>query len=416
MRIWIFNHYAVGPGQSGGTRHYDLSKRLVKRGHSVRIFASSFNYQSRMDNAVLGRKTYAEDNFAGVRFTWIRSHRYHRNDIHRVLNMFSYTVRSFLVASHSKERPDLVIGSLMHPFAALVGYLVAKRKKSKFYFEVRDLWPQSMIDLGKVTKKNVVVRLLKRLELFLYRKADRIILLFDKADQYIIRQGISKEKLLYVPNGVDLERFDSSETQLSPELKRFFDEKTRKFTAVYTGAHGLANNLDIVLDAAKKLGLVTGIHFLFIGDGPEKERLQDRVTKEGIPNVSFYPSVPKEMIPEILRRANVGLLPLQNSPVFRWGISPNKLFDYMASALPIILICNLPDTPVSYSGGGYVVTENSSDQLMERLRYFYENPEMAREMGGAARAYVERHHSWDRLSDVLIEAIGSDVKNDKKVL
>ena len=410
MNIWIFNHYAVGPGSIGGTRHFDLAKKLVERGHQVTIFASSFNHQLlKEDHLSNTNSLYKETFYEGVKFIWIKTIGYSKNDHKRVLNMLSYSKRALSIAKKINDRPDVVIGSLVHPLAAYVGYLVAKKYKSIFYFEERDLWPQTLIDLGKMSEKNPVIYLLSRMEYFLFKKAKRIIVLFDKAVDYVESRGVSREKVLYIPNGFDTER-DHNVMDLTSEIKMLFDELSDKNVAIYTGAHGKANNLDVILNSAKIIqsrGLNT--YFILIGNGPEKKRLKKRVQDENIKNIIMVEPVQKEMIPEILKRADIGLLPLVDSPVFKWGISPNKLFDYMGASLPVLLMCNLEGTPVELANGGYVIKRDFETGIVD----FFSNINKSEllKLGENAKAYVTEYHSWENLARKLETQMMEDINN-----
>lgn len=411
MNIWIFNHYAVGPNSSGGTRHFDLAKQLVEKGHSVTIFASSYNHQMLKEEHLADAKSNSKEAiYDGVRFIWIKSTAYKKNNHKRVFNMLTYSKRALSIAKKNNERPDIVIGSLVHPLAAYVGYLVAKHFKSVFYFEERDLWPQTLIDLGKMSSNHPMIHLLAKIEVFLFRKAKRVIVLFDKAVGYVESKGISKDKVLYVPNGFDMDR-TSNPLSLSPEIKRVFSELADQTIAIYTGAHGIANNLDVILNSAKKIqskGLQ--VHFVLIGNGPEKERLTRRVQNEAIQNVTMLEPVNKEMIPEILKEADVGLLPLVDSPVFKWGISPNKLFDYMGASLPVLLMCDLDGTPVELANGGKVIRKNFETEIVD----FFSNIDDTElhQLGSNARAYVEEYHSWEKLAFRLEETMLEDIKTE----
>jgi len=410
MNIWIFNHYAVAPGSSGGTRHYDLCKNIVDAGnHEATIFASSFNHQSLKEAEQYSSSTQVVERiYNGVRFKWIKTTPYNSNGISRVLNMLTYSIRSYRHGKKMKEKPDIIIGSLVHPFAAFVGYLLARKKGCTFYFEERDLWPQTLIDLGKVTKRHPAIFIMSMLELFLYKKSKRIIVLFDKAKNYVTSRGISENKVVYLPNGVDPARYESSISELPEEVEATLSLLKDRFIAIYLGSHGMANNLDAMLDAAKKLGEKSNVHFLFVGDGPEKLRLLDRKQAESIDNATFLSPIPKEFVPALLSRVHAGVLPLKDSPVFKWGISPNKLYDYMAASLPVALLCNLEDTPVDQSGGGIVIKSDFADGLAEALNNLSESPENAALMGKKAKDYVLNHHSWANLSKKLLNVIEND--------
>lgn len=404
MKIWIFNHYAVGPNSSGITRHFDLSKELVKLGHEVTIFASSFNHQKREEQQeYTHNQFFIEKTYDGVDFVWIKTPAYLKNDFNRVKNMISYSFKALKLGKHRGESPDVVIGSLMHPLAAIVGYLVAKKHKSKFYFEERDLWPQSLIDLGKVSSQNPVVTILSKLELFLYKKADKIIVLFDKAPEYVMNRGISRDKVIYLPNGADINRYDHESVEVLPaEFEEAFNENESRFKILYTGAHGLANHLEAILDIAKIIKhKKANIHFLFVGDGPVKEKLIQQAEQEGIDNITFLPPVPKEYIPSILKRADAGIMALKDIEVYKWGISLNKMFDYMAAGIPIIMLSSLKDTSVSRENLG--VVSNDKHELVDHIIRLSENESEAKGMGDRGAEFVRMNHSWKQLALKLDE-------------
>lgn len=406
-KIWILNHYATAKGTS--TRHFDIAKELAGKGYDVTICASSFEHITRQEKKQYRNGYSLAETLDGVKFIWLKTTAYRNNGLRRVMNMLTYSYRAYTGLKKTGESPDFIIGSLMHPFAALVGCLLAKRYGCKFYFEERDLWPQTLIDLGKVSRSNPVVWLLSKLELYLYRKADRIIVLFEHAVGYVQGKGIDPRKIVHIPNGIDLARHDRHSGKLPAEYELWFRQHEGQYIAAYTGAHGLANNLDAVLDAAKitKEGNEQ-IHYLLIGDGPEKQRLTERKRREHLTNVTLMPPVPKEQIPAILQQVHVGLLPLKDSPVFKWGISPNKLYDYMASRLPVILLCDTENSDIERSGGGVVIKEQFPVHLAGKLIEFAANPEGTRRMGQAAREYVVSHHSWNILSETLLSAVRED--------
>lgn len=411
MVIWIFNHYATIPTLAGGTRHYDLAKELIKKGHAVTIFASSFDHPTRTEKHIHNPDVkILEQNIEGIRFIWIKTTPYQKNDWRRVLNMLSYSVRAYFYAKKLSEKPDVVIGSLMHPFAALIGYMVARKKKSLFYFEERDLWPQTLIDLGKVSAKHPVVKVLSCLERFLYRKAHRIIVLFDKAVDYVESQGISRNKVLYLPNGVDLDRFKEINLHLPKEHEDTFNQLKGKFIVMYTGAHGLANNLDPILDIAKIMEKkFTDIHFLFVGEGSEKERLLHKSIAYSLNNVTFLPGVPKNLIPSLLSRGHIGIISLKDTKLYKWGISLNKMFDYMAAGLPIVMLSSLKNTIIEqYQIGIKAQDINEAANAIENL---YVDEHTYKVMKQNALHFVEQYHSWDNLAQKLLNVLEQDVMN-----
>ncbi|MEG9296025.1 glycosyltransferase family 4 protein [Mangrovibacillus sp. Mu-81] len=414
MKIWIYNHYAVGPNSSGITRHFDLGKELVKLGHEVTIFAASFNHQKRVEEKQYSTgEQFQVQSYEGVEFVWIKTPSYHKNDHKRVLNILAYSKRVNKIALSFKEKPDVVIGSLMHPLAALSAYRLAQKTEALFYFEERDLWPQSLIDLGKVSPNNPIVKVLSKLELFLYRKADKILVLFDKAPQYVKSRGVNENKVLYLPNGVDMNRYsEKGMGKLPLDLQTKLDELAEnKFIVMYTGAHSLANNLDALLNIAKQVQTNTDkIQFVLVGDGPDKQKLIKRANNENVGNIHFMDAVQKELIPDILKYADVGIISMKNAEVYKWGISLNKMYDYMAAKLPIVMLSDLKDTIISKQDIGYV-SENEND-IVSKLLWLYKNPEKAVQIGEKANVVVDQTHSWSTLAIKLNKELEKDQDNN----
>jgi len=204
MNIWIFNHYAITPDLPGGTRHYDLAQELVKRGHQATIFASSFHHGRHQEMKLASGERWKVEDVDGVRFVWIKTFAYQRNDWRRVLSMVSYMLRAWWLGRRLPKlspeigKPNVIIGSSVHLLAALAAYWVAKHHRARFIMEVRDLWPQTIIDMGKMSGRNPVIKILQILERFLYRRAKRIIILGPRMGDYICARGIEEKKLVWI--------------------------------------------------------------------------------------------------------------------------------------------------------------------------------------------------------------------------
>jgi len=403
LNIWILNHYAITPDTPGGTRHYDFAKVLTARGHDVSVVASSFHYGRRKESRSYGGRNHLEENHDGIRFVWLKTFPYSDNGWRRVVNMLSYAAGAYKVARNRSAElapPDVIIGSSVHLFAVYSAYRLSKRFRVPFVMEVRDLWPQSLIDMG-ISKWHPFVMLFGLLEKYLYGKADRIISLLPKASEYIEGLGISREKIIWIPNGVDLARFPHDEDESRPRNQRFI--------LTYTGAIGKANHLEVAIDAAEMIGaLCPDVDLLFVGDGPEKAGLMRLVEEKGLGNVSFSQPLPKSRIGDVLRSSDALFLTLADLPVYKFGISLNKLFDYLASGKPIIFASNSAIDPVKDAGAGLTIPPDDPKKLADAvfaLRTM--TPEERLEMGRNGRRYVEKHHSIevlaDRLEDMLSE-------------
>lgn len=409
MNIWIFNHYAVGPGSPGITRHYDLAKELVKKNIKVTIIASSFNYQTRQEERKYKKNEwYQIDIVDGVKFIWIKTIMYKENNYKRMFNMLEYSFKSYFIKNVLKDKPTHVIGSLMHPFAAITGAKVAKNKKALFIFEERDLWPQSMIDLGSASPNGVKVKLLRKIEQWLISSADRILLLFAKAKDYMIEKGVPEEKLMVVSNGVEFSNYEkNNDRQLPSAVEEVLTINSEKFLVVYTGAHGMANNLDMVLDSALDLQSKgeNNIHFILMGNGVHKQNLLARKLNENIENVTFLDSIEKKYIPKFLSSVNVGLLPLHNSPVFNWGISPNKMYDYMAAKLPVVILTDIDKNALHEKNPSILIQKEQALNLVKLLVDLNKDKDKTREIGDLGYLFIKNHCTWEVLANDFIKQL-----------
>jgi glycosyltransferase involved in cell wall biosynthesis len=305
------------------------------------------------------------------------------------------------VGTKLKEKPDIIIGSCVHPFAVLSAYILAKCKKSRFFFEVRDLWPQTLVDMGFLSEHSFIVWFLRRLEKFLYHKAEKIISLLPRAELYITKLGIPKEKIVWIPNGVDLSRYE--------RVEKYDGGVSKPFTIMYLGAHGEANALNTVLDAAKILQNkgIDNLKFIFIGDGPEKRKLMGYVKNSGINNVEFYDTIPKDQLYKKIGTADAFIFCFKGLPLFKYGISPNKLFDYLASGRPILFSCSAEaNNLVEEAKAGISVPPQDPEALANAvIELINLNPEKRIEMGENGLEYVKKYYDIRVLADKLEEIL-----------
>jgi len=403
--LWILNHYAVTPDLPGGTRHFDLGRELVQQGWRVVLFASSFQHHDHREAKLSRGERWRLEEVEGVSIVWIRTTPYVRNDWRRVLNMVSFAVRAWRIGRSLPRReprvrrPDVVIGSSVHLLTVLAAWRLARRHKAQFIMEVRDLWPETLIEMGEVKRHSLVTRLLRVLERFLYLRADRIITLLPRAHEYIESRGIPSRKVVWIPNGVDVTRFEPV-----PVRHATGDP----FTVMYLGAHGQANALGVVLESAKLVQdqAKERVRFVLVGDGPEKPRLMKEAGRLSLSNVEFRNAVPKTDVPKTLAEADATVLVLNDLPLYRYGISLNKLFDYLAAARPIILAGNPANNPVAEARCGLSVPPGDPRALAEAVIELLGTPSSERdEMGKRGRAYVEAHHALPILARRLAQCL-----------
>lgn len=395
--IWILNHYAGTPQQSStSARHYDIGRELVKKGHRVTIFASGFNHMTFTEECLGKGEQWKAEEFSGVKFIWLKTFPYKGNEWRRIVNMLSYAIRVIFAGRRLKEKPDVIIGSSVHPFAALSAYILASMKKSRFFFEVRDLWPQTLVDMGVLPEKSLFARALYILEKFLYKKAEKIITLLPYAHVYIEKIGIPGEKIFWIPNGADLSRYES--------VKKYDGAASGVFRIMYLGSHGRANALDCILDCANilKKSEAQSIRFIFVGDGPEKERLMDYAKINDIVNVEFRSPVPKSEIFKVMGEADAFIVSLDDLPLYKYGISLNKLNDYMASGRPVLFSGNSANNPIKEAGAGLSVAALSPELLAKAaFELSRMKPEERIAMGKNGIEYLKKHHDVKLLAAKL---------------
>lgn len=408
MSLWILNHYAISPDMPGGTRHFDLARELVKKGHDVTIFASGFDHHTHRYIKIDPKEKIRVEEYDGVRFVWINTTPYSKNDWRRVVNMISYGWR-VLRCDRGLPKPDVVIGSSMHPFAALAGWRLARRYKARFIFEVRDLWPQTAVDMGAMKESGLPAKLLYTLEKFMYERAEKIIVLLPYAKEYIVSRGISPEKVFWLPNGVNLDRFDHP-SPLDPgsEVAKAFERYRDRFKVVYVGAHGVPNGLDVILEAAKFIqDKNADIHFIMVGAGAEKGRLVNKARDLEITNITFCEPVPKQVVPTVLRSSDCLVFSIPSFDIYRYGVSLNKSFDYLASAKPVVMAGNPRNNIVKEANCGIAVEPENPKALADAIIEIYNMPEEKRkELGMNGRRYVEQHHSTKILAEKLEALLG----------
>jgi len=401
MNIWIFNHYALTPEMSGGTRHYDFAKELIKRGYTVTIIASSFHYSKHVEmKKYINNEKNIKENIEGIEFIWLKTPSYFGNGICRVKNMISYSYKALsIIPKLNLSKPDIIIGSSVHLFAVYSAYKLSRKYKTPFIMEVRDLWPQTLIDMG-VSKWHPFIIILGFLERYLYKKADEIITSLPFANKYIEKYA-SRDKIHWISNGTDIEQINNEETL------QVLDKN--KFNVLYTGTHGLANNLHVLLDVAAKLKENNYVHFTLVGDGPLKASLMQQVNELHLDNVTFLSSVPKKNVFTYLKSADLLYVGLQNLPLYRFGMSMNKVFDYLSAKKPILFVSNIEDNIVEIANAGKVIKQDDIKLIAKTIIGFSNmTQEELDRYGTNGFKYLKQYFSItvlvDKLEKVLIKA------------
>jgi glycosyltransferase involved in cell wall biosynthesis len=405
VTIWIINHHALTPKMSGGTRHYDFAMELISRGHKVTIISASIHYSTYEELKDYGENNYLKENIDGIEWIWIKTPSYMGNGIKRVKNMlgFMFSVNS-TIPKLNLVKPDIIIGSSVHLFAVYAAYKLSLEYKVPFIMEVRDLWPQTLIDMG-ISKWHPFILLLGRLEKFLYKKAKKIITLLPKANQYIEKLGIKKEKIVWISNGTNVS-----------SLNYVNKLDSQKFNVVYTGSIGIANDLDILVDVANVLKDEDKIHFTIIGNGAMKQELISKTQKINLKNITFLDPVPKNEVYDYLHSASLLYVGLKNLPLYKYGMSMNKIFDYMGVAKPILFVSDIDENIVNIAQCGFVVKNPNADKIADLIEKISKMPLSELEiLGKNGYDYMNKNFSikvlCDKFEDTLKEAL-----SDKKII
>lgn len=383
--IWVINQYALPSLAAGGTRHADQAAAWAKRGHNVRIWASP------SAAAAMAVPPPTELARGSVAFEWVPLKEHSGNGLGRIMGMVQFAqalVRRGLTLAR-RERPDVIVGSTPHPFAALAGSLLARRLGVRFVLEVRDIWPLSVMEIMGVSRRHPFVRLLSGIEKYLYRNSDAIVGLMNNLDRHVRETiGADGPPVTWIPNGVDLTLYrDLSDVEPS----------RRPFKIVYAGAHGVPNNMETALAA---MGAVDdpGVELHLYGDGVSKPALI--AAAADLPNVVFHDPVPKAEIPRILTSADALIICWKDSPLYAHGVSANKLFDYLASGRPIVQSYSGANDIIQESGAGITVPAEDPMSLADAIKKLADAPddELA-EMGRRASTWVAENRSVEALAD-----------------
>jgi glycosyltransferase involved in cell wall biosynthesis len=397
VHILLIHQAFASLDEPGGTRHHELARYLASQGHRVTIIASPISYltgKARSTNIL-----WSENQRDGQLITIMRAYTYpslHRSFAFRLISFFSFMFSSFFIGLGVKN-VDLVWGTSPPIFQGFTAWLLARIKHRPFLFEVRDLWPAFAVAVG-VLKNPVLIKLSEWLETFLYRRANLVVVNSPGFIQHIKKRGASRVDL--VPNGTDTSMFNPNAN--GGDFKREHGLEA-KFVVIYAGAHGLSNDLGIVLQAAQKLLARKDIVFVLLGDGKDKPALQARAAREGLTNTIFLPPIPKVEMPSALAAADACIAILKPIEMYKTTF-PNKVFDYMAAGKPVILaVDGVIREVVENAEGGIAVHPGDPEGLSQAVLQLADDPALVHRMGCKGRAYVEKNFDRSILAAKLME-------------
>ena len=412
MHILIIHQAFASLDEPGGTRHHEFARLLSAHGHRVTVIASPVSYITGAPLAPAGHSPHLRSKWGETeggqddgQITILRASVYsahHKSFAHRIIAFFSFMASSFWLGLGVKN-VDLVWGTSPPIFQGVTAWALARLKGAKFLFEVRDLWPKFAIAVGVLTNP-VLIRATEWLERFLYRHADRVMVNSPGFREHVEARRAKRVEL--IPNGADPSMFDPSDGGASFRTRYLL---TDKFVALYAGAHGMSNDLGVMLAAAKLLE-GTNIQIVLLGDGKEKANLQAQADAMGLTNVTFAPSVPKSEMPGALAAADACIAILKLLDEYKTTY-PNKVFDYMAAGRPVVLaIDGVIREVVEAAGCGIFAEPGNPSALAEAIRALAADEEKAREMGLKGRAYLEEHFSRAAIGEKLLKLLDEMVE------
>ena len=404
-KLWIINQFANTIDMPGHTRQYDLSIFFRENGILVSVFSSDFNLSLR--KFLRGQKRYffKEEVVHGVKWIWLSVIQYNKNDWRRYLNILSFNFVLFcqlfvrcLIGLVRRDKPDLILASSPQLPAAFLSMVISKLYRIPFIFEVRDLWPKVLIEMGGFNKDSILIKLLSFMENSLYNNSTSVVVLSKGCIKYVKEKGA--QNVIFLPNGANLKQFKFA--PLPRENEIFSSE--RPFKIVYSGAHGEANGLENVINAAHLLEDYP-IRFYFIGDGPEKDKL--KLLAYGMNSIVFEDPISKNKIPHYLAKADAILISLSNLKLFSYGVSPNKLFDAYAIGRPVITtIPGLINDEVNKFKLGITSPPEDPLKLASAIKTLYlKNREEREQMGLSARLIAEKYYSRELISSKYLQLI-----------
>lgn len=410
MNILYINHYAGSTRHGMEFRPFYLAREWVRAGHKVQIVAASHSHiranQPKLEGVVL------DENIEGIGYRWYATPAYQGNGVGRVKNMLSFMWSLWRDARRLARdfKPDVVIASSTYPMDIWPARRIAKLAKAKLVFEVHDLWPLSPIELGGMSPSHPFIRLCQAAENAAYRDADIVVSMLPNVTDYVRSKGLAPSRLAIVPNGISRDDWQGGlAAPLRDDVQQVIDAARAAGCNVvgYAGSHGRPNALDTLLNAATLLR-DEPVQFVMVGDGHERERLAARVQAEGLVNVHMFLPIPKSQIPTFLEQVQAAYLGAPRLPIYRFGVSPNKMIDYMMAGVPILYAIEAGNDPVAEADCGLTIPAEDPQALAAAIRALCASPrERLKSMGENGKRYALDKHTYDVLSQTFLETIRS---------
>ncbi len=415
--VWIINHYALTPEQGGLCRHYYFAKELIKRGYNVRIFTASTIHNTAINMIGECEKiTYKDIEYDGVPYTYINVPNYQNNGIKRINNMLSFAFKIKKIwKAYKHEKPDVIYTSSPDIFTAWKAGMFGRRRKLPVVTEIRDLWPLSVVEYKGLSEMNPIVKILYSLEKSIYKKTNALIFTMPGGLQYIAdkkwTKRVSPDKVFNINNGIDiaLQEKQKQENVLDDE-----DLSEDKFKVIYAGSIRTVNSVDLIVKAAELLKCKEDIKFIIYGDGDKRAELEKYCLDNGLTNIKFKGRIDKKYIPYVCSMANVNIISVKQTKISNYGVSWNKLFDYMNAGKPILSTVKVNFDLIEKYQCGISLSNQTPQSIADAIMRLYEMPIddynlMCKNAKNAAKDF-----DYEILTDKLEEVIDYAIEHYKR--
>jgi glycosyltransferase involved in cell wall biosynthesis len=391
--VWIVNQYAGSPAHGMEYRHYELGRELVRLGLTVVVISGSYSHLFTRQPSTSG--TYTLEDVGGLTYCWVKVPTYRRAmSFGRVVNMLAFAARLFRLPVGRLPVPDAIVVSSPSLFPIVPAQRWAGRWDSRLVFEVRDLWPLTLQELGGLSARHPLVALMRWFEERAYRAADAVVSVLPAAGPHLEAHGMAPSKLRVIPNGIGDDALAEPTTGLPASIAAAVAGSS--FTIGFVGTLGMANALEALIGAARLLD-DEDVRFVIVGHGPDADRI--RALAAGLQKVVFTGPVAKTDVPVTLRAFDACYVGYHRSPLYRFGIAPNKVYDYLAAGRPVILAAEAANDVVHDARAGLTVPPDDPAALADAIRILRAMaPAERAQLGANGRAWVEREHSYRALA------------------
>ncbi len=393
--FWFINQYSSTPETAMGGRHYYIAQELAKKGHRVYVIAGSYSHLLRHPKQ-FDHKYLVEEIAPNFSFVWVNLPPYSEaHSAQRMINWFKFAWLLRGVAMVIPDQPDVILYSSPSPIGYLGARYLANCFKVPFVFEVRDIWPLTLMELGGYSSKHPFVRLLQWIEDRAYHKSDFVFSNLFNAVEHMQTRGMPREKFHWIPNGISLPEVMNKELLSRDVLSQI---PKNKFIVGYTGTIGVANAIDDLIVAARILAREVDIHFVLVGSGKEKADLVQKVKDLRLHNITFIDPIPKKQIQSMLSEFDVCYIGWQKNTLYRFGIAPNKLPEYLYAGKPIIHAFSGKGDIVEQACAGLIIEAENPQAIADAVMQLYNlSPGQRKELGCNGQNYVLNYLDYEMI-------------------